>query len=284
MTVDLLHANPLSFAVVFLYGTLFGSFLNVVIYRMPLERSVVAPGSACGTCGTPLIWWQNIPVLSYFLLRGRCHTCGSTFSIRYACVEALTGAVAGGLLLHHGEIGFPFFYHFVFFCFLAVIFFMDLDHWIILDQVSVPGTLVGLVGSVLMPLRGDLPAEFPDLGLYANPLSSILGVLVGSAFFWSIQVVGTLLARQEALGGGDIKLAALMGAFLGWKMGLVSFLGSFLLGAMVAVPLMIGGRRRGKDPVPLGTFMAVAGFLTALWGEQIFLFLLEWPERLGLGP
>ncbi len=282
MPLDLLHANSLSLLVVFLYGSLFGSFLNVVIYRMPLERSVVAPGSACGTCGTPLSWWQNIPILSYFLLRGRCHTCGSTFSVRYACVEALTGAAAAGLLLHHGEIGFPFLYHFVFFCFLAVVFFMDLDHWIILDQVSLPGTLVGLLGAALMPLRGDLPADLPLSPVVANLVSSLLGILVGAAFFWSIQVIGTLLARQEALGGGDIKLAALMGAFLGWKMGLVSFLGSFLLGAAVAVPLMIGRRRRGKDPVPLGTFMAVAAFLTALWGDQFFLFLLEWPERLGL--
>ncbi len=281
--VDLLQANPFSLFVVFLYGSLFGSFLNVVIYRMPLERSVVAPGSACGTCGTPLVWWQNIPILSYLLLRGRCHTCGSTFSIRYACLEALTGAAAAGLLYHHGQLGFPFFYHFVFFCFLTVIFFMDLDHWIILDQVSVSGMVVGFLGAALMPSRGDLLVDPAFSAGAANLLSSLLGILVGAAFFWSIQVVGTILARQEALGGGDIKLAAMMGAFLGWKMGLVSYLGSFILGAAVAVPLMIGRRRRGKDPVPLGTFMAAAAFLTALWGEQIFQFLLEWPERLGLG-
>lgn len=266
--------------IVFVYGTLFGSFLNVVIYRMPQERSIVAPGSACGTCGTPLAWWQNLPVLSYFLLGGRCHTCGSSFSIRYAAIEALTGLAAALLLYHHGQVGYPLVYHFVFFCLLTAIFFMDLDHWIILDQVSLAGAAVGFLGSAWMPARGDLPLDLPDpLG---NLASSLLGLVLGAAFFWSIQVVGTLLARQDALGGGDVKLAAMMGAFLGWEMGMVSFLVSFLLGAVVAVPLMLLRRRRGKDPVPLGTFMAVAGFLTALWGRDILGFLLEWPERVGL--
>lgn len=277
----LLVANPFSLVIVFVYGTLFGSFLNVVIYRMPLERSVVVPGSACGTCGTPLAWWQNIPVLSYTALGGRCHTCGTHYSFRYAFVEALTGAAAAFLLYHHGSIGVPFVYHFIFFCFLTAVFFMDLDHWIILDEVSVPGIVVGVLGSLFMPARWDLPLDLsPAVG---NLASSLLGVVMGAAFFWSIQVVGTLLARQEAMGGGDVKLAALMGAFLGWKMGLVSFLLSFFLGAAVAIPLMLFGRRRGKDPVPLGTFMAVAAFATAVWGPGIMDFMLDWPNRLGGG-
>lgn len=281
MYETLLVANPYSLAIVFVYGSLFGSFLNVVIYRMPLERSIVAPGSACGMCGTPLAWWQNIPVLSYVALGGRCHTCGTHYSVRYAFVEALTGAAAVYLLHHHGRIGFPFAYHFVFFCFLTAVFFMDLDHWIILDELSVPGIVVGLLGSAFMPPRWDLPLDLsPPVG---NLVSSLLGILMGAAFFWSIQVVGTILARQDALGGGDVKLAALMGAFLGWKMGLVSFLLSFFLGAAVAIPLMLFGRRRGKDPVPLGTFMAVAAFATAVWGPEIMDFMLDWPNRLGGG-
>jgi len=277
---DLLTTTPLSLTIVFLYGSLFGSFLNVVIYRMPLERSIVAPGSACGTCGTPLVWWQNVPILSYLLLGGRCHTCGSGYSARYAGVEALAGMAAALLLWHHGGLGFPFFYHFVFFCFLVAVFFMDLDHWIILDQVSLTGLAVGLVGAAFMPFREDLllagvnPA-FLNLG------SSLLGAVLGAGFFWSVQVIGTILARQEALGTGDIKLAAMIGAFLGWKMGMIAYLLSFILGALVALPMMLLHRRRGKDPVPLGTFMAVAAFLTALWGDRIFEFLLVWPEHLG---
>lgn len=277
----LLVPNPFSLMVFFVYGSLFGSFLNVVIYRMPLERSIVAPGSACGTCGTPLSWWQNLPILSYLALGGRCHTCGTHFSPRYALVEAVSGAVAALLLVHYGELGFPLLYHFVFFCLLTAIFFMDLDHWIILDEISVPGIAVGLLGAPFMPARWDVPFDLAPA--WGNLASSVLGVLLGAVFFWSIQVVGTLLARQEALGGGDVKLAALMGAFLGWKMGLVSFLLSFFLGAAVAIPLMAFGRRRGKDPVPLGTFMAVAAFSTAVWGPQILDFMLEWPYRLGLG-
>lgn len=280
MTEVLLEPNPLSLAIVFVYGTLFGSFLNVVIYRMPLERSIVAPGSACGTCGTPLAWWENLPILSYLLLRGRCHTCGSGFSPRYACIEALVGLGAAFLLHHHGRVGFLFLYHFVFLCLLVAIFFMDLDHWIILDALSLTGVAVGVLGSPFLPERGDLSVGLGHGG--SNLASSVLGVLLGAAFFWSIQVLGTFLARQEALGSGDVKLAAMLGAFLGWRMGLVSFLLSFLLGALVAVPMMTLQRRRGKDPVPLGTFMAVAAFLTALWGPEILEFLLDWPYRLGL--
>ncbi len=277
---DLLTTTPLSLTVVFLYGSLFGSFLNVVIYRMPLERSIVAPGSACGTCGTPLVWWQNIPILSYLLLGGRCHTCGAGFSARYAGIEALTGLAAALLLWHHGEIGFPFFHHFVFFCFLVAVFFMDLDHWIILDQVSLTGLAVGLLGSALMPFREDLMIEGLGTPLL-NVASSLLGAMLGAGFFWSVQVIGTLMARQEALGTGDIKLAAMIGAFLGWKMGMIAYFLSFILGAVVALPMMLLHRRRGKDPVPLGTFMAVAAFLTAVWGHRIFEFLLAWPEHLG---
>lgn len=276
---DLLTTTPLSLTVVFLYGSLFGSFLNVVIYRMPLERSIVAPGSACGTCGTPLVWWQNIPILSYLLLGGRCHTCGAGFSARYAGIEALTGLAAGLLLWHHGEIGFPFFHHFVFFCFLAAVFFMDLDHWIILDQVSLTGLAVGLLGSAFMPFREDLMIQGLGTPLL-NVASSLLGAMLGAGFFWSVQVIGTLMARQEALGTGDIKLAAMIGAFLGWKMGMIAYFLSFILGAGVALPMMLLHRRRGKDPVPLGTFMAVAAFLTAMWGDRIFEFLLAWPEHL----
>lgn len=276
---DLLTTTPLSLTVVFLYGSLFGSFLNVVIYRMPLERSIVAPGSACGTCGTPLVWWQNIPILSYLLLGGRCHTCGAGFSARYAGIEALTGLAAGLLLWHHGEIGFPFFHHFVFFCFLVAVFFMDLDHWIILDQVSLTGLAVGLLGSAFMPFREDLMIQGLGTPLL-NVASSLLGAMLGAGFFWSVQVIGTLMARQEALGTGDIKLAAMIGAFLGWKMGMIAYFLSFILGAGVALPMMLLHRRRGKDPVPLGTFMAVAAFLTAMWGDRIFEFLLAWPEHL----
>ena len=276
---DLLTTTPLSLTVVFLYGSLFGSFLNVVIYRMPLERSIVAPGSACGTCGTPLVWWQNIPILSYLLLGGRCHTCGAGFSARYAGIEALTGLAAGLLLWHHGEIGFPFFHHFVFFCFLVAVFFMDLDHWIILDQVSLTGLAVGLLGSAFMPFREDLMIQGLGTPLL-NVASSLLGAMLGAGFFWSVQVIGTLMARQEALGTGDIKLAAMIGAFLGWKMGMIAYFLSFILGAGVALPMMLLHRRRGKDPVPLGTFMAVAAFLTAMWGDRIFEFLLAWPGHL----
>ncbi|HXE71711.1 MAG TPA: prepilin peptidase [Candidatus Nitrosotenuis sp.] len=273
----LLYPNPVSLVVAFIYGSLFGSFLNVVILRLPLERSIVHPGSACGLCGVPLKWWQNLPVLSYLLLRGRCHVCGAPFSPRYALVEALTGGALAFLLWHYGQFGWPLVYNFVFFCLLTVVFFMDLDHWIILDQVTYPGMIVGLLGALGMPARFDLPGLEGLNPVLANGLSSLAGMILGGAFFWAIQVVGTLLARQEAMGGGDVKLAVVIGAFLGWRAAFLAFLLSFFLGALVALPMYVLGGRKGKDPVPFGTFMALAAFPCALWGESLLGLLLGWP-------
>lgn len=287
MPDPLVSANPFTYLMVICYGGLFGSFLNVVICRLPLERSVVRPGSACGVCGTPLEWWQNIPVLSYLLLGGRCHTCSCRISARYPFVEALTAGGAALLLAHHGGLGYPFFYHFAFFCLLVVVFFMDLDHWIILDQITLPGMAAGLLGSLWMPPYSDPLGPLGDplglavpTGAWGNLLAGVGGVALGWLLFRVVQLLGTLMAGQEAMGGGDVKLAMMMGAFLGWKMAFVAFLLSFFLGALVALPMMLLAGRGGKDPVPFGTFMAVAGMVAALWGEPMLGFLVSWPYRL----
>ncbi|MEW6283717.1 MAG: prepilin peptidase, partial [Candidatus Eremiobacterota bacterium] len=250
--------NPFSLLVVFLFGSVFGSFLNVVIYRTPLERSVVLPGSACTVCGTPLRWWHNVPILSYFLLHGRCYFCGSGFSARYMLMEAFVAAAAALLFAHFG-CSVAFLHAFALFFLATAVFFTDLDHWIIPDQVNFAGMALGLVLSLWMPPTQDFSAFQENLSLPVwalNLLSSALGILIGLLFFWAIQVVGTLLARQEAMGGGDVKFAGLLGAFLGWKMALLAFLLSFFLGALVAIPLMLLRRGRGKEPIPFGTFMA----------------------------
>lgn len=286
------YVNPVAMGIVFIYGALLGSFLNVVIYRLPLERSIVLPGSACGVCGTPLSWWENLPVVSYCALRGRCHTCGSSFSCRYAIVEFLTGLAAVYSFVHFNASPVPALYSFVFFCFLLVVFFMDLDHWIVLDSVSLSGTVVGLVGAFALsaPVVGvddtallvHSACEWMPSVSVACGVSSLLGILLGVSFFWSIQVVGTLIARQEALGSGDIKLAGLIGAFLGWQYGLLAFFLSFVIGATVAVLLMVAGRKKGKDPIPLGTFMAVAAVIVVYHGEEILGLIASWPQFVGL--
>ena len=267
--------NPFTLGVAFCFGALLGSFLNVVVYRLPLDRSVVFPASACTTCGTPLKWWMNIPILAYFALGGRCHTCASPYSIRYALVELFIACTTAGLLVHTGGFGWMFLYWFVLTFISVAVFLTDLDHWIIPDQLNLAGVVLGTLGSLVIPPRHDL--DWLGWGLspvVANLMSSLAGIVLGVGFFWGIQVVGLVLARQEAMGGGDVKYAAALGAFLGWQMSFVAFLLSFVLGAAVAFPVLLKGwvtrgRGKGKDPIPFGTFMAVAAVATALWGPEL---------------
>ena len=267
--------NPISAAIVFIYGALIGSFLNVVIYRLPNERSIVWPGSACGTCGTPLAWWENIPIVSYFLLRGKCHTCGSTFSWRYAGIETLSALMAVALLQLCGGVSKLYIYWFIFYAYLCVVFFMDFDNWIILDSVSISGAVVGIIGSIFLPARPGC-AYFSEVWMN-NLAASLIGALTGAALFWAIQFIGSLLMRQEALGSGDIKLAALIGAFMGWQAGFLALMLSFILGAFAVPAIMLIQGKGARVPVPLGTFMACASMLVVFYGENFLRVLFYWP-------
>jgi len=282
----LTSVNAFTLLAAFCFGSLLGSFLNVVVYRLPLDRSIVFPSSACTTCGTPLQAWQNIPIFSYFALGGRCHTCASPYSIRYALVELFVAVCTAGLLVHTGGVGWPFFYWFALYFISVAVFLTDLDHWIIPDQLNLAGVILGVLGSPFMPLRHDLDWLVGGLPPgAANVVSSLAGVAFGAGFFWLIQVVGLVLARQEAMGGGDVKYAAAIGAFLGWQLSFVAFLLSFVLGAAIALPLLLrgafaGSPSKGKEPIPFGTFMAVAAVLTALYGPQLTTAFYRLPELL----
>ena len=254
------------------FGLIIGSFLNVVIYRLPLQRSVVFPGSACGSCGVPLRWYHNIPVLSYLVQGGACAYCGSPYSSRYMWIELVTGLAAVGLLYHDQGLGVAWVYHFALFCVALAVFFTDVDHWIIPDEVNLFGVVFGTALSVFMPNRGDmyLLEDVTGWDLHSNVFSSLFGVAIGWLFFKFIQFLGLLVARQEAMGEGDVKYAAVLGAFLGWQMALGAFFLSFLLGAVYAVPLLLSRQGKGKDPVPFGTFMSLAAVPVALWGVEIY--------------
>lgn len=273
LLLDLLAGAHLFTAWVALcFGLIIGSFLNVVIYRLPLQRSVVMPGSACGSCGVPLRWYHNVPVLSYWVQGGACAYCGSPYSSRYMWVELVTGLAAVGLLYHDHGFGVAWLYHFALFCVALAVFFTDVDHWIIPDEVNLFGVVFGTAVGVFMPQRGDmyLFEDLTGLDLHSNLYSSLAGVAVGWLFFKFIQFLGMLVARQEAMGEGDVKYAAVLGAFLGWQMALGAFFLSFLLGALYAVPLLLSSKGRGKDPVPFGTFMSLAAVPVALWGIEIY--------------
>ncbi len=260
---------------VFVFGLLVGSFLNVVIYRLPLGRSVVSPPSACTNCNTPLHWSMNLPVLSYLLQGGRCRYCGSGYSLRYAALEAVTGAFFLAAALRFGVFHPDFWKSIVLFCLCLTVFFIDYDHWIIPDQINLVGVILGLGFSFSSPLVP--PEALDDLLGFELPsaVMSVAGVLFGLVFFWSIQVIGLALAKQEAMGGGDVKFAALIGAFLGPTAALWAFLGSFFLGALFAVPMLVARKGGGKDPIPFGTFMAAAAVLVQFFGTDALLAPLQ---------
>ncbi len=270
--------------VFFLWGCFWGSFVNVCIYRLPIGRSIVYPGSSCPHCGQPIAWWSNIPILSFLLLRAKCHYCYNNISLRYPAIELVTGLLSAFLFQFAGGLTWEFVYDFGFVNMLIIIFFIDLDHWIILDSITLPGCVIGLVGSLFLRFRPSVMLDFfPQVvsinsfkGLqWTNMLDSLLGMAVGYLLFTTIAFVGSVMLRQEAMGGGDVKFAALIGAFLGAQAAVIAFVVSFFLGFLYAVPMLVLRRKKGKDPVPFGTFMALAALLTLIWKDELLTWFLN---------
>jgi leader peptidase (prepilin peptidase) / N-methyltransferase len=235
-----------------IFGFLVGSFLNVVIVRLPEGRSLVDPGSACGACGTAIAWHDNVPLLSFVALRGRCRACGIAIPWRYPVVEAATGALFGLATLRFGatpELAIAL----VLLALLVVITGIDLRHQIIPDVITLPGIGIGLVANLA---TGRLPW-----------LDPVLGVAVGGGIFFVI-----ILASRGGMGGGDMKLGAMLGAFLGWQVTLLSILLSVLLGGAIALVLLASGLRGRKEPIPFGPFLSLGGAIGLFWGDD----LLHW--------
>lgn len=281
--------SPFGLFFTFVMGTLWGSFINVCIYRLPFGRSIVFPGSSCPHCGQPVEWWQNIPVLSYFLLKCKCFYCYNAISPRYPVMEFFTGIICTFLFYCYGGLNREFIYYFIFTIILIIVFFIDLDHWLILDSVTLPGMIVGVAGSLVIPRTMGYTIDYGWLVRYmplknslcwSSLFDSLAGIIAGYAMFSFIAMAGRLLLKQEAMGGGDIKFAGVIGAFLGCQMSVISFLLSFFLGFFYALPLLLIKRKRGKDPVPFGTFMAMAAFIAMVWGSSLLWWLLNWPAGL----
>ena len=241
-------------------GLLIGSFLNVVIARVPEGRSLWRPGSACPGCGAAIAWCDNVPIVSFLALRGRCRACGMTIPWRYPIVEALTGALFGaaylafGPTLHAGVAA-------ALLAALVAITVIDLERQIIPDVISIPGILAGVLANLA---TGRVPW-----------IDSIIGILVGAGAFVTIALVGSWMAGQDAMGGGDIKLAAMLGAFLGWKVLLLSLFLSAIGGGILAAALMGSGLRGRKDPLPFGPFLAAGGAVGLFWGERMVRWYLS---------
>lgn len=242
-----------------LFGLCIGSFLNVCIFRLPRERSVVFPRSFCPKCRASIGWYDNIPVFSYLLLRGKCRSCDRRISPQYPAVEILTAAFACWTYYYFGE-WLPFaLYYFLLICPLIVITFIDLEHRIIPDSISISGIFVGAVVHYIMT-HGPITKVGLDI---------ILGILIGGGFLALIGYGYEWLKKEEGLGGGDVKLAAMLGAFFGWKGILFILLVSSVIGSLVGVALLLFFGKERKYPIPYGPFLAVAAIIYLFAGDMI---------------
>jgi leader peptidase (prepilin peptidase)/N-methyltransferase len=234
-------------------GLAVGSFLNVCIHRLPRGSSIVNPPSSCPNCGYMLRWYDNVPVVSYAWLRGRCRSCRAPISIRYPIVEIVTMLV---FLLHLYVFGWSALMavRLVFACALIVLFAIDLEHHLLPNVITLPGIAVGLIFSIIVP---------PGIR------DALLGALLGGGVLWLIGEAYFRYSGQQGMGGGDVKMLAMIGAFLGWKLVLVTLVMSSVAGSLIGM-LVIASRRGGmKYALPYGTFLALGGLVASVAGGKI---------------
>lgn len=245
---------------IFLLGCCVGSFLNVCIYRLPQDLSIVSPRSFCPSCRAPIRAYDNIPLVSYLLLGGKCRNCGAGISWRYPLVEALTGGVALALFLKFG-FSLSFLAYFVLSAALIVISFIDLDHRIIPDLISLPGIAAGFLLALFGPL--------------ATVKESLIGLLAGGGSLYLVAFVYEALTKREGMGGGDVKLLAMIGAWLGWKSILFTLFFASLSGAFIGGAVMLIQREGRLYAIPFGPFLAFSGLAYVFLGPELIAWYLN---------
>jgi leader peptidase (prepilin peptidase)/N-methyltransferase len=265
---------------VFLFGLIVGSFLNVVIYRVPLRESIVAPRSRCTSCNTPIKAYDNIPVLSYLLLRGRCRKCGIRISAIYPAVELLVGLLYLVLYLIY-ELAPVFFANVVFVSFIVPLVFIDLEHKLLPNRLTYPGFVVMLILRLIVPYEPivvntrnlfDL-ATWPD---YAVQLvASAMGALAGGGSLWLVGKSYYLVRKVEGMGGGDVKMMLMVGVFLGWQLTLVNLFIATVFGSAIGILVAkIKGSSLKKTEIPFGTFLGPGAIASLLIGQQLITWYL----------
>lgn len=238
----------------FAMGLCIGSFLNVCIYRLPASKSIVHPRSMCSNCGTPIAAYDNIPILSYILLKGRCRHCRTGISIRYPLVELLGGLLALAAYLKFG-LTIEALIYYVFFAALVVVTFIDLDHRIIPDIITLPG----------IPIFFAAGFALPNIS-YSE---SLLGILIGGGSLFLVAWTYTLITKKEGMGGGDIKLLAMIGAIVGWKGVLFTIFVASLVGTLAGLIVMLQSRKGMKLAVPFGPFLSIGGITYIFFGSSL---------------
>jgi leader peptidase (prepilin peptidase)/N-methyltransferase len=245
--------GPFALTFATLFGALIGSFLNVCIHRLPRGASIVWPASAC------LSWFENVPIFSYVFLRGRCRTCRAPISARYPIVEALTAVMFGLAWWYYGP-GPLLASRLIFGCALIVLFAIDLEHQLLPNVITIPGIAIGFLLSVINPPGWK---------------SSLIGIVVGGGVLFLIAEGYYRIRHEEGLGMGDVKMLAMIGAFLGWQLTLLSLMIASVAGTIIGLALIASGRGTMKYALPFGTFLSIGAAASAAVGQPI----LDWYVR-----
>ena len=245
--------------IVFLFGLLVGSFLNVCIYRMPKSESIVFPASHCPKCGKNILWYDNIPVFSFIFLGGKCRFCKANIHWRYPVVEFATALLLAALFVSFG-ISAKFFVYSVMTCGLLVATFVDFEIQEIPDEISVGGTVAGILLAFIFPSVFATGSRFHAL------FSSLAGAFAGGASIYILGVIGKVAFKKEAMGGGDVKLMAMLGSFLGVKLVILTFFMAPFLGVVPGVVLKI---KKGAETIPYGPFLSAAALIALFFGEKL---------------
>jgi leader peptidase (prepilin peptidase)/N-methyltransferase len=253
--------NFLIIGLVFMFGMCIGSFLNVCIYRLPSSMSILKPSrSFCPQCKSAIKFYDNIPVFSYIWLKGRCRNCKASISLRYPLVELITGILAISILFLFG-LTLEGLVYFIFISSLLVITFIDIDHKIIPDIITLPGIPIGLLTSFVLPAM--------------TFMSSLVGLLVGGGSLLLVACVYSLITHKEGMGGGDIKLLGMIGAFLGWKGVIFTIFAASLTGTLVGIIVMLQKGKNLKFAIPFGPFLSIGAMSYVFFGEKVVFWYLH---------
>ncbi len=239
---------------IFIFGLCIGSFLNVCIYRLPASKSIVHPRSMCSNCGTLIASYDNIPIISYLWLRGRCRHCRTKISLRYPIVEFLCGLFALGAYLKF-DLTIEALIYFLFFAALMVVTFIDLDHRIIPDVITLPGIPICFAAGFALPT-----ITYKD---------ALLGILCGGGSLFLVAWIYSLITKKEGMGGGDIKLLAMIGAIVGWKGVLFTIFVASLVGTLAGLAVMLQSRKGLKLAVPFGPFLSIGSITYIFFGTPL---------------
>ncbi len=256
----------LGYLLVFIIASAVGSFLNVCIYRMPKNESVIFPASHCPHCRKKIIWYDNIPILSFLILRAKCRQCKKRISLRYFIVELLTAAL---ILFLYTQLGLSlkFFVYAILFSGLIIASFIDLEHQIIPDEISLGAIVLGLLLNVIFPSLHD-SSDIKQALIFSG-----LGILAGGGVLYVTGMIGDFMFKKESMGGGDIKLLAGIGAFLGWKIAILVFFIAPLFGAVMGLIVKI---KKKISIIPYGPFISLSTLVAVFWGEQIVNWIIRY--------